>query len=273
METTKYSKVLLGLLAICAMFTSCSDDENDNNGGNGTPSNVTIDLKSVFTGGMPKSVGDVKSITYNEDGLVSTMTTRDGGNITFEYANVSTRAENRAPVVRMTITYGEGEFSQFTMLLGNNGFVKDAQQVEKDLDGTQEYQWSFKYNADGQISYMKKSEGDKEVFISYKNGDIVNVKQETEDNDNWEQNVLYTSPTVSSPIENKGCIMPFDDAFGIDMDDMAYAYYAGLLGKATKHLPVGVSDEQGDSYYQWTFDGNGYPTSVKIDGYTYSFSW
>ncbi len=270
MKTTKYSTVLLGLFASCAMFTACSND--DNNGGNDTPSNVTVDLKSVFTGGMPKSVGDVESMTYNENGLVSTMATRYG-DVKFEYANISTRSVDRTPVVRMTITYGEGEFSQFTMRLGSNGFVKDAQQVEKDLDGTQEYQWSFKYNADGQLSYMKKSEGDKEVFVTYKNGDIVNVKQTTEDDDNWEQSILYTSPTVSSPIENKGCIMPFDDAFGIDLDDMAYAYYAGLLGKATQHLPVGASDEEGDSYYQWTLDGNGYPTLVEIDGYEYSFSW
>lgn len=36
--------------------------------------------------------------------------------------------------------------------------------------------------------------------------------------------------------------MPFDIELRVDMDEMKCAYYAGLLGKATKHLPVKNKD-------------------------------
>lgn len=69
-------------------------------------------------------------------------------------------------------------------------------------------------------------------------------------------------------IANKGCIMLFDDMFQIDMDEMSVAYYAGLLGKAVKNLPVGYEEksiEGGDEYtysevFHWTLNSNGLPT-------------
>ena len=32
--------------------------------------------------------------------------------------------------------------------------------------------------------------------------------------------------------------MLFDEILDVDMDEMIYAYYGGMLGKATKHLPL-----------------------------------
>ena len=32
--------------------------------------------------------------------------------------------------------------------------------------------------------------------------------------------------------------MLFDEILDVDMDDDIYAYYGGMLGKATKHLPL-----------------------------------
>lgn len=40
--------------------------------------------------------------------------------------------------------------------------------------------------------------------------------------------------------------MLFDPTLGIDMDEMEYAYYAGLLGKATKSLPSS-NEEDGET--------------------------
>lgn len=62
--------------------------------------------------------------------------------------------------------------------------------------------------------------------------------------------------------------------FCIDMDEMWYAYYAGLLGKPTRHLPMGIRDEKYTSYYQWTFDTNNYPLYVVVDNYVVAtFEW
>ena len=46
--------------------------------------------------------------------------------------------------------------------------------------------------------------------------------------------------------------------FRVDIEQYIYAYYAGLLGKATKHLPASVSGE--DNYtFNWTLNDQGFP--------------
>lgn len=64
--------------------------------------------------------------------------------------------------------------------------------------------------------------------------------------------------------------MLFDETFGIDMDEMIYAYYAGMLGTATKSLPVsysyttyesGITDTDIESF-DWTLNASGLPTSL-----------
>lgn len=62
-----------------------------------------------------------------------------------------------------------------------------------------------------------------------------------EDDDRLSTKIYYTTEELSSAIENKNNIMLFDITFGIDMDEMKYAYWAGLLGKATKYLPVKIT--------------------------------
>ena len=59
-------------------------------------------------------------------------------------------------------------------------------------------------------------------------------------NDEWEYSAAidYTTDNITAPIENKGCLMLFDEILDVDMDEMIYAYYGGMLGKATKHLPL-----------------------------------
>lgn len=83
--------------------------------------------------------------------------------------------------------------------------------------------------------------------------------------------------------------MMFDELLDVDMDEMIYAYYGGMLGTATKHLPLRMHtpyghDSQGfyfsDYDFKWTLNSNGYPTEliVKRPGEgtwedRYSFAW
>ena len=102
--------------------------------------------------------------------------------------------------------------------------------------------------------------------------------------------IYYTTDEITTPIENKGCLMMFDSVLDVDMDEMIYAYYAGMLGTATKHLPVkrhyvsGYDSETGeavdydDLYFEWEWDSNGYPTKLRIEHNEYwienfSFTW
>lgn len=259
-------------LLSCTALTSCSDDdEEDLNGGIGN----TVDVNSVFPKGNYKPSG-ISNITYNSDGLVSSITDDWGGVVTFQYFNVTSRAEEA--YVLMTI---DGEY-ECKMTLNNAGYVKYC--VERELydDEADIDYWWFEYNADGQLKYMKRSEGGNEVTnITYKNGDITDVRMVYEDeNDDvgTDVSISYTNSKVSSPIQNLGGVMLWDHCFYIDMDEMKYAYYAGLLGKSTKHLPVLLTDHDYDNEtesFDWILNSDGLPIEMIWNGeYTEeTFTW
>lgn len=187
----------------------------------------------------------------------------------------------------MTIVDSEvGEKSTFDMEINGKGFVRHCTQTEGDGDIET---WDFDYTTEGNLNYMKRSEGGNEITtITYQEGDIVHVGVVSEE-DGWESSsdVKYTSADVASPMPNKGCVMLFDATFGVDMDEMKYAYYAGLLGKATKNLPIELIDHgmTGTDYdevskFKWTLNQDELPIQLDITeepwgGYTskMTFQW
>ncbi len=83
---------------------------------------------------------------------------------------------------------------------------------------------------------------------------------------------------------NKARIMLFDYTLDVDMDDMNMVYFAGILGKPTKNLPLRLDNEEGDfEVFDWTIDASGHPTLLKATTYdvndlpsgtdTYTFTW
>lgn len=268
MKNFKLLSVALMAVLLSVGFAACSGDDDDDNGND--TSNGKVNISNVFTGGQPKSI-DGLSMTYNSDGTLASIS-GDGTSVSFEYGS-GTRAVANSNIVRMTI-YDDGElFATCDMTLNANGFVKSC--TETDYEGNVET-WAFGYNSNGQLNYMKRSEGGNEVTsITYSNGNIVKTKtvSEEEPNESSECSITY------SDTANKGCIMLFDATMGIDMDEMEYAYYAGMLGKATKNLPKSNVDEDGDTTtFKWTLNSNGLPTKLTAsDKYGYSesctFNW
>lgn len=158
----------------------------------------------------------------------------------------------------------------------------------------------MKYDADGHLVEMKRSESDGELTkITYKNGDVtatstqysldfggedINGDGKIDDLDVWpDTEIQYTTNEISTPIENKGGLMMFDELLDVDMDEMIYAYYGGMLGTATKHLPLKQHMPNGFKYidytFDWTMNNQQYPTQLTIkmeDGSweeSFSFSW
>lgn len=212
------------VLGATMTFSSCSNDNDDND----TPS-ASVNPKTVFTGGMPKNVAGA-TIQTNDKGQVISI--KDGEDVvTFQYNVAGTRSTASTPDVVMTI--GQGKEKQVcNLFLNKDGFVKHCDETEYDLYGEGKQTWDFTYNNDGQLLTMLRSEGGNEkTVIKYQGGNIIETETVSAD-DPEESNsykVYYTSTTTPTPIENKGCIMLFDTTFGIDMDEMKYAYYAGLL--------------------------------------------
>lgn len=268
----KFTWVLLLTLCSTTLFVGCSDD--DDNDGKEPEVGGKIDPSNVFTGKLPKSYAG-SAVTYNSDGLVEKINSDDEV-VTFTYPSTKTRAEDKKRVVRMTIydshypEYGTGIFD---MTIGDNGYVESCKETN-DLDSEVDETWVFGYNSDGQLNYMMRSENDnRKTRITYTNGDITKVEETSDIDEHYSGTVSYGA----NPIENKGCIMLFSKVFSIDIDEMQFAYLAGLLGKATKHLPVGYTDtsyENGSKYdFAWSLDSNSYPVTATIDGEEYKFAW
>ncbi|MDE7145805.1 MAG: DUF4595 domain-containing protein [Duncaniella sp.] len=262
MKFLKSRAIVIMAIASCVGFVSCSDDDKDGPDGGGGNEEMVVNPSKVFTAGVPKQVGAMSVVT-DAKGLISSMSSaEDGVKIVFSYP-VMSRSESYDVVMDVD---DEGDKTSFNMLLNDMGFARYCKQIESDGDIEE---WWFEYNADGRLIKMKRSEGGNEVTeITYQNGNISKVRMRSEDDgDGGDYAIGYRS----SMIENKGCIMLFDETFGIDMDEMKYAYFAGLLGKATKNMPESNAytrfDPDGEPYewnktFKWSMNSDNLPVML-----------
>ena len=240
-------------------FTSCNSDSPDNE--------IFPVPDQVFTAGIPSSV-DGLAVTKDSQGRVVQI---KGLN---EELNFNYRSASRANDYDMTIDYisdGKHEYT-FYCRLNSKRFLSYALQVSANGNEGDNDEWWFDYNSDGQLTYLKRSEGDNEITrITYdNNGDI--IKTSTSDDSNGTPDVCtieYTSDNIVKPMDNVGCVMMFDDFFGIDMDEMGTVYYAGLLGNATAHCPMKLTHEGENSYniFDWTISITGLPALITATSY------
>lgn len=276
MDKIKKQNVIVLLLALlaCVGMVSCGDDESFIVG---KPSNI-------FSNVSPKIVGKY-SIYYDEQGRVSMVTER--GEYTFRKAFFDYSPADRDCDVRIDITEENyGEMISLHVSLNKNGYAEYVSEIE---DNRIDEDWKFEYNSNGQLIKMVRSEGGIETTtVTYQDGDITKVVQESKFDD------CSTSSTIeygTEKIENKGSVMLFDEMLCIDMDEMGLAYFAGLLGKPTSHLPQSNKsiDYSSGGYkittyksFSWSLDANRLPVSVLIEEKydnttpyikTYSFDW
>ena len=266
--------VIIVALLSCVGMVSCGDDDTFIVG---KPSNIFSNLS-------PKIVGKY-SIYYDEQGRVSMVTER--GEYTFRKAFFDYSPADRDCDVRIDITEENyGEMISLHVSLNKNGYAEYVSEIE---DNRIDEDWKFEYNSNGQLIKMVRSEGGSETTtVTYQDGDIAKVVQESKFDDS------STSSTIeygTEKIENKGGVMLFDEMLCIDMDEMGLAYFAGLLGKPTSHLPQSNKSINYSSggykittykSFSWSLDANRLPVSVLIEEKydnttpytkTYSFDW
>lgn len=263
----------------------------------GGGSTVTVVKPSeVFKGGLPKSAAGM-SISQNKEGLVTSIIGEDGEEAVFEYFFAETKADAMKDRAKITVTDDEGDVTELNLQLNSNGYVEYCNSIDHaGTSDASEFTWEMKYDADGHLIEMRRSEGSGELTkITYKDGDAVKTSTSymgggdmngdgvLDGNDEWEDGAIidYTTGEIATPIDNKGCLMMFDELLDVDMDEMIYAYYGGMLGKATKHLPLAMRDADDTSVelsnYKWTLNSDGYPTQLLIkdegDEKKYTFTW
>lgn len=282
--------------ALCLGFTACSDDDENENGEGGGSTVTVVKPSEVFKGGLPKSAAGM-SITQNKEGLVTSIIGEDGEEAVFEYFFAETKADATKDRAKITVTDDEGDVTELNLQLNSNGYVEYCNSIDHaGTSDASEFTWEMKYDADGHLIEMRRSEGSGELTkITYKDGDAVKTSTSymgggdmngdgvLDGNDEREDGAIidYTTGEIATPIDNKGCLMMFDELLDVDMDEMIYAYYGGMLGKATKHLPLAMRDADDTSVelsnYKWTLNSDGYPTQLLIkdegDEKKYTFTW
>lgn len=263
-----YKTILpLAIASLAALtFTSCSDDDDD--------AAVINGPEDVFTAGVPQTIGS-NTITTDAEGRVVKIESTDGETFKFSYEPVSRATQFDAKME----AYSNNKLDYtFYIRLNDKGVTEYVlQEYEPDPmypeDENEPDEWWFSYDSQCRLVSFTRSENDNEVVrFAYKDGNIVTTTTYDSPTDKTPSDVTtiaYTNSAATSPIANKGCLMLFDALFNADMDEGEYLYFAGLLGKATKNLPVGYSEEDTDwdgtpvtyTYnYEWVLNASGLPT-------------
>lgn len=255
-------------LGAAIALTACSKNSDGPDGGE-DKGKVEVNPTKVFVNGMPKIV-DGSVFTRDFKGRLSSIYNREE-NVLIAFAYTSSILGTKdVPNVVMTVTDAD-ERTVYNLFLNKDGFVKYCDEIDYEKKGNtpKTTTWNFEYNSDGQlIKAVQSKDGVKtSSTIAYNDGDAVETvtMSEKDGKETDHYRIYYTSKKVTSPIENRGCIMSFDVALGLDLDHLHGAYFAGMLGKATKHLPIYNMDKDNDkTTFDWTFNDNGFPTKIVV---------
>ena len=281
--------LMVTLTAGIAMMASCSKDNSDEPEQkmvNGTD----VNPRNVFPLGLPKKISE-NVLTLNEKGqLVQFAEPNSNDRATFEYKDVAL-GSTQAPQVILTET-DEPDKHVYELYLNRDGFVTHAKETRysNNLTHAKETRysnnhsvgkatWDFAYNADNQLKDVKCSADKKHIVLEYQNGNVVKTTTTTATGKPTEVTTITYATASTRPIENKTGVMLFAATLDADFDNLEAAYYAGLLGKPSKNLPL-QSEKSGDkATFKWTLDGNGNPTtfnhsfSNSSESFQISFTW
>ena len=254
-------------LGAAIALTACSKNSDGPDGGE-DKGKVEVNPTKVFVNGMPKIV-DGSVFTRDFKGRLSSIYNREE-NVLIAFAYTSSILGTKdVPNVVMTVTDAD-ERTVYNLFLNKDGFVKYCDEIDYEKGNTPKTTtWNFEYNSDGQlIKAVQSKDGVKtSSTIAYNDGDAVETvtMSEKDGKETDHYRIYYTSKKVTSPIENRGCIMSFDVALGLDLDHLQIAYFAGMLGKATKHLPIYNMDKNNDkTTFDWILNDNGFPTKIVV---------
>ena len=258
------------------MMASCSKDNSDEPEQkmvNGTD----VNPRNVFPLGLPKKISELV-LTLNEKGqLIQLAEPKGDERITFEYKDVAL-GSTQAPQVILTET-DEPDKYVYELYLNQDGFVTHAKETHYSNDHIiGKATWDFAYNADNQLKDVKCSADKKHIVLEYQNGNVVKTTTTTAGKPTEVTTITYATASIR-PIENKTGVMLFGTTLDADFDNLEVAYYAGLLGKPSKNLPL-QSEKSGDkATFKWTLDGNGNPTVLNYsfsnlsENFRFPFTW
>lgn len=207
-------------------------------------------VERVFTGKLVDVVDDhgTDKFVY-ENGFLTQVLAADGDEITFEYNYLNPDKSVSDPDVRYTKKRADGSVSYvYDVWLNELGFAKRINSY--DGDGSFDFESTCEYDEEGHLVFMYEGREDREYKLTWTDGDLVHVDR---------LNHNHTTDFTYSEMPNVNNLMFFYDIYDMDLEELKYLYWAGLLGVSPKHL-VASSYIHSDGYdhpyeeYKWEDD-------------------
>lgn len=232
-------------------FTACSDDDDDD----APRTDVAVienNIPKVFPNGRPVQIGQ-KHLYYDEKGKLIRVED-EYSTYTFDYSG-----SKEYEVVMTSRWHSDNDVTRTYFDLNENGFATRVYQEIHEDGGIYQVNVNVQYNSDNQVKALSFTYpgGGRTSTIDYRDGNIVTVTNKETGEPTETSTYTYTE------YENKGNFALFDDMYDIDIEEVEYAFFAGILGRAPKYLLDASNDGDYTYSYTWTIDENGLSTSYK----------
>lgn len=227
--------------------------EKNPSGSDGDEGDVTVPtdktpVERVFTGKLVSEVDDhgLDKFVY-ENGFLTQVDDGDGYKITFEYYYLDPDKQTSDPDVRYTRERADGSVSYiYDVWLNELGFARRIDSKHNDEYGGFEFQSTCEYDEEGHLVYMNEGREEREYSLVWTDGDISHI-------DIQGSHTQSTDFSYSETLNNNN-LMFFYDIYDMDIEELKYLYWAGLLGVSPKHL-VTMSNSDDEHYqFEWESD-------------------
>ncbi|MBW9200405.1 DUF4595 domain-containing protein [Bacteroidales bacterium SW299] len=227
--------------------------EKNPSGSDGDEGDVTVPtdrtpVERVFTGKLVSEVDDhgLDKFVY-ENGFLTQVDDGDGYKITFEYYYLDPDKQTSDPDVRYTRERADGSVSYiYDVWLNELGFARRIDSKHNDEYGGFEFQSTCEYDEEGHLVYMNEGREEREYSLVWTDGDISHIDIQGSHSQSTDFSYFETL--------NDNNLMFFYDIYDMDIEELKYLYWAGLLGVSPKHL-VTMSNSDDEHYqFEWESD-------------------
>ena len=126
------------------------------------------------------------------------------------------------------------------------GFARRIDSKHNDEYDGFEFQSTCEYDEEGHLVYMNEGREEREYSLVWTDGDISHI-------DIQGSHTQSTDFSYSETL-NDNNLMFFYDIYDMDIEELKYLYWAGLLGVSPKHL-VTMSNSDDEHYqFEWESD-------------------
>jgi len=251
MKQIKLLSMMLLLGTMFFGFSACSDDDgNDNNNNNsGDNSKKVTKVVNEYSNGIR-----TETFSYSS-GKLSKYTAKYNSNTGYENNQTIIYKENTVLLKGLF----DGNDCEQTYTLNSDGLAISCKLVDNDENWVGNY--TFQYS-DGYLTHISYLDDDPDYNMiwtfTYSNGNMTKATWR----DKWD-NDSYTFTYTNNL--NKANIL--NEFIGDDMFVHRAAFYAGILGKATKNLPK----SNGQANVVYSLDNDGYVITANIIGTKFTF--